>query len=157
MFRRSIFGADGPILVILFYLFIFSPFACPVQGAEVNFAVISQDFGASQKWAWRLPLIETGVWGGVPPLPRVVWRESRDVFSDTYIWSVLLAWESRAGGAADGSGRSYKLLVAENWKGQSCKAVRRETLLFYQTEKVVVFECCFCRFGCTASDEIPGS
>lgn len=101
---------------------------CPVQGAEVNFAAIFQDFGALQKRSWRLPL-DWNRWGGSPP-PRVVRRESRDVFSDTYIWSVLLAWESRPGGAADGSGRSYKLLVAENWKGQSCEAVRSATPLF---------------------------
>lgn len=102
------------------------PSVCPVQGAEVHFAAISQDFRAWQKWSWRLPVILNQRGGS----PRLVWRKNRDVFSDTYIWSVLLAWGSRPGGDADGSGRSYKLVVAENWKGQSCEAGRSETLWF---------------------------
>lgn len=44
------------------------PSLCPVQGAEVHFAAISQDFRVWQKWTWRLPVILNQ--RGVPP--RVV-------------------------------------------------------------------------------------
>lgn len=83
--------------------------------------------------------------------PRVAWRKSRDVFSDTYIWSVLLAWGSRPGGDADGSSRSYKLVVAENWKGQSCEAVRSEKPSYSnRARKWWFWKRHFCWFGCIA-------
>lgn len=42
------------------------PSLCPVQGAEVHFAAISQDFRVWQKWTWRLPVI-LNQRGGSPP------------------------------------------------------------------------------------------